>query len=169
MTPAWILDIFAAIMLVVAAISAARLVAARPWRRGAFVTDTDISHLLMGIAMAGMLTPGLATLPNDAWAAVFGVLAAWFAYRVVRDYRANGTQAPFGSVVRLAVSMPAMAMPMSRCEMSVSVTTAPRCHGRAATSRAALTAATTSMIAANMSRIQAGIITLSLRQLRAVR
>jgi hypothetical protein len=93
MTPAWILDIFAAIMLVVAAISAARLVAARPWRRGAFVTDTDISHLLMGIAMAGMLTPGLATLPNDAWAAVFGVLAAWFAYRVVRDYRANGTQA----------------------------------------------------------------------------
>jgi hypothetical protein len=30
MTPAWILDIFAAIMLVVAGISAARLVA--PWR-----------------------------------------------------------------------------------------------------------------------------------------
>ena len=35
MTPAWILDIFAAIMLVVAAVSAARLVAARPWQRGA--------------------------------------------------------------------------------------------------------------------------------------
>ena len=35
MTPAWILDIFAAVMLVVAAVSAARLVVARPWRQGA--------------------------------------------------------------------------------------------------------------------------------------
>jgi hypothetical protein len=93
MTPAWILDIFAAIMLVVAAVSAARLVAARPWQRGAVVTDTDISHLLMGIAMAGMLASSLSTLPNDAWAAVFGVLTIWFGYRVVRDYQANGVRA----------------------------------------------------------------------------
>ncbi len=93
MTPAWILDVFAVVMLVVAAVSAARLVAARPWQRGAVVTDTDISHLLMGIAMAGMLAPGLTTLPNGAWAAVFGVLTAWFGCRVVRDYRANGTRA----------------------------------------------------------------------------
>jgi len=93
MTPAWILDIFAAVMLVVAAVSAARLVAARPWQRGAVVTDTDVSHLLMGIAMAGMLASGLTTLPNDAWAAVFAVLTAWFGYRVVRDYQASGTRA----------------------------------------------------------------------------
>jgi Domain of unknown function (DUF5134) len=93
MTPAWILDIFAAIMLVVAAVSAARLVAARPWQRGAAVTDTDISHLLMGIAMAGMLAPSLSTLPNDAWAGVFCALVIWFGYRVVRDYRANGARA----------------------------------------------------------------------------
>jgi len=93
MTPAWILDIFAAIMLVVAAISAARLVAARPWQRGAVVTDTDIAHLLMGIAMAGMLASGLTTLPDGAWAALFCVLTIWFGYRVVRDYRANGARA----------------------------------------------------------------------------
>jgi hypothetical protein len=93
MTPAWILDIFAAIMLVVAAVSAARLVAARPWQRGAVITDTDISHLLMGIAMAGMLASSLATLPNDVWAVVFGVLTVWFGYRVVRDYRASGARA----------------------------------------------------------------------------
>ena len=93
MTPAWILDIFAAIMLVVAAVSAARLVAARPWQRGAVITDTDISHLLMGIAMAGMLASSLTTLPNDAWAVVFGVLTVWFGYRVVRDYRASGARA----------------------------------------------------------------------------
>jgi hypothetical protein len=93
MTPAWILDIFAAIMLVVAAVSAARLVVARPWQRGAVITDTDISHLLLGIAMAGMLASGLTTLPNGAWAAVFGVLAVWFGYRVVRDYQASGARA----------------------------------------------------------------------------
>jgi hypothetical protein len=91
MTPAWILDIFAAIMLVVTAVSAARLVAARPPQRGAVITD--VSHLLMGIAMAGMLAPSLATLPNDAWAAVFGVLTAWFGYRVVRDCQAIGARA----------------------------------------------------------------------------
>jgi hypothetical protein len=93
MTPAWILDLFAAIMLVVAAVSAARLAGARPWQRGAVITDTDISHLLMGIAMAGMLAPGLTTLPNGAWAAVFCVLAVWFGYRVVRDYQASGARA----------------------------------------------------------------------------
>jgi hypothetical protein len=93
MTPGWILDIFAAVMLAVAAVSAARLVAARPWQRGAVVTDTDISHLLMGIAMAGMLAPGLTTLPDNAWAAVFAVLILWFGYRVARDYRASGARA----------------------------------------------------------------------------
>jgi hypothetical protein len=93
MTPAWILDVFAAIMLVVAAVSAARLVAARPWQPGAIITDTDISHLLMGIAMAGMLAPSLTTLPNAAWAVVFAVLTVWFGYRVVRDYRASGARA----------------------------------------------------------------------------
>ena len=93
MTPDWILDIFAAIMLVVAAVSAARLVAARPWQPGAVVTDTDISHLLMGIAMAGMLAASLTTLPNGAWVVVFAVLAAWFGYRVVRDYQASGARA----------------------------------------------------------------------------
>ena len=93
MTPDWILDVFAAIMLVVAAVSAARLVAARPWQRGAVVTDTDISHLLMGIAMAGMLAPSLSTLPNGVWVAVFAVLTAWFGYRVVRDYQASGARA----------------------------------------------------------------------------
>jgi hypothetical protein len=96
MPPAWILDIFAALMLVVAAVSVARLVAARPWQRGAVITDTDISHLLMGLAMAGMLAASLTTLSNTAWAVVFGVLTAWFAYRVVRDIRASGVRALAG-------------------------------------------------------------------------
>ena len=96
MTPAWLLDIVAAVMLGVAALSAARLVAARPWQRGSVVIGTDVAHLLMAIAMAGMLTPRLRTLPDVAWEFVFGLLAAWFAVRVTRDARRNGVRALAG-------------------------------------------------------------------------
>ena len=99
MTPSWILDIFAALMLVVAAVSAGRLVVAQPWRQGAQRTalaDIDVAHLLMAIAMAGMLTASLQTLPNGAWEVIFGVLTAWFAYRVVRDLQVSGVRALAG-------------------------------------------------------------------------
>ncbi|HUN37393.1 MAG TPA: DUF5134 domain-containing protein [Trebonia sp.] len=93
MPPAWLTDIFAALMLVVAAVSAARLAAARPWQPGAVIPDTDIAHLLMGIAMAGMLASSLTTLPNAAWEVIFALLTVWFAYRVARDARASGIRA----------------------------------------------------------------------------
>jgi hypothetical protein len=98
MIPSWILDIFAAIMLVVAAVSAARLAAARPWRTGrrAALTDIDLAHLLMAIAMAGMLVASLQTLPNGAWEAVFAVMTAWFGYRVMRDAQVSGVRALAG-------------------------------------------------------------------------
>jgi Domain of unknown function (DUF5134) len=99
MIPDWVLDIFAAVMLVVAAVSAARLVAARPWQqgtRGAVLADIDISHLLMAIAMAGMLVASLRTLPNGAWSVTFAVMTVWFAYRVVRDAQVSGVRALAG-------------------------------------------------------------------------
>ncbi len=96
MIPSWILDVFAAVMLVVAAVSAGRLVAARPWQQGAALADIDVAHLLMAIAMAGMLTASLQTLPNGAWEVIFGVLTAWFAYRVARDLQDSGVRALAG-------------------------------------------------------------------------
>ena len=96
MIPNWILDIFAAVMLVVAAVSAARLVAARPWRRGAALADIDVAHLLMAIAMAGMLAASLQTLPNGAWSVIFAVMTVWFGYRVVRDAQVSGVRALAG-------------------------------------------------------------------------
>jgi uncharacterized protein DUF5134 len=99
MIPSWILDIFAAVMLVVAALSAARLAAARPWRHGArraALADIDVAHLLMAIAMAGMLTASLQTLPDGAWAVIFAVMTAWFGYRVVRDAQVSGVRALAG-------------------------------------------------------------------------
>jgi hypothetical protein len=90
MTPDWLLDLVAAVMLVVAAVSAARLVAARPWRRGQLPVDTDLAHLLMATAMAGMLSVSLSILSDTAWEIVFGLLTAWFAVRVALDARASG-------------------------------------------------------------------------------
>jgi Domain of unknown function (DUF5134) len=96
MTPGWILDVFAAVMVAVVAVSAARLAAARPWQHGAVITDTDIAHLLMAIAMAGMLSPGLATVPDHGWQVIFALMTAWFAYRVVREARTDGVRALAG-------------------------------------------------------------------------
>jgi hypothetical protein len=105
MSPAWLLDILAALMLVVAAVSATRLATARlpanrlsaaeptgsrSSPRGSGGADTDIAHLLMCIAMAGMLAPSVKTLPPHAWEAIFGLLTAWFAWRLVGDTKVNG-------------------------------------------------------------------------------
>lgn len=96
--PSWLLDIFAAVMLVVAAVSAMRLTAARTWRGSGtgLGPDVDVAHVLMGIAMAGMLTASLTTLPDGAWEAVSAVLAAWFAGRVLADVRRSGAGALAG-------------------------------------------------------------------------
>ena len=87
-TPAWILGIFAAIMILVAEVSAGQLVVARAWtRRGGADADIAVSQVLMGIAMAGILVPGLSTLPNAAWEVVFAVMTAWFAWCLWRERR----------------------------------------------------------------------------------
>jgi hypothetical protein len=106
MPPAWILDAFAAVMLTVAAVSAARVAAARPWRRGGTVADTDIAHLLMAIAMTGMLTGSLRTIPVVAWESALSVLMAWFVFRAARDVRAGGLRAlPAAHLVHCAAML----------------------------------------------------------------
>ena len=82
--PAGLAGILAAVVLVVAGFSAARLVAARGRRRRGEV-DADGMHVLMGVAMAGMFVPRLVTLPAVAWGVVFGIGAVWFAGRAWRD------------------------------------------------------------------------------------
>ena len=43
--------------------------------------------------MAGMLVPGLSTLPDAAWEAAFAVMTAWFAWRLWRESRGRGAAA----------------------------------------------------------------------------
>jgi hypothetical protein len=85
--PVWLSAIFAAMMLAVAVYCTGRLVAARRWRRPTEL-DTDGAHVVMGVAMAGMLVSGLrAPLPAGLWEGVFGVGAVWFGAQALRARR----------------------------------------------------------------------------------
>ncbi len=90
--PGFILYVFAALMLLVAAVSGGRLILDRPWRRGVMDADVDGAHVLMGIAMAGMLVASLSTLPNGVWTVIFAVMTAWFAWFVYRESRGGGVR-----------------------------------------------------------------------------
>jgi hypothetical protein len=91
--PSWLAGTFAAVMILIAAYSAARFLFAR--RRGrATETDADALHVVMGTAMAGMLVPRLNVLPASVWAAVFAIAAAWFGWHAVRR-RSPGTPSAF--------------------------------------------------------------------------
>lgn len=91
MGPAAFVDTLAAVMLATAAYCAARLAAARAWNRTTHY-DVDVGHVLMGVAMAGMLVPSLRTLPTGVWEVVFGSLTAWFAAQVVRFVLLHGVR-----------------------------------------------------------------------------
>jgi hypothetical protein len=84
--PSWLTGTFAVMMLAVAGYCVVRLGVAWWWRRVTEV-DTDGVHVIMGVAMAGMLAGGPRILPAGAWAAVFGASAGWFGWQAVRARR----------------------------------------------------------------------------------
>lgn len=105
MSPVWLLDALAGLMLVVAAVSATRLASARlptirVWMAeptgfrsspcGSSGADTDVAYVLMCIAMAGMLVASLKTLQLQTWVVIFGLLTVWFACCLVGDIKAGG-------------------------------------------------------------------------------
>jgi hypothetical protein len=85
-SPAWLTAIFAAASLAVAVYCAGRLVVARRGHRPTEL-DTDVAHVIMGVAMAGMLVSGLRTLPSAIWEVVFAAAAVWFGYRMLQARR----------------------------------------------------------------------------------
>jgi hypothetical protein len=93
-TPAWILEIFGAAMILVAEVSAGQLAVAHAWTHsGGTDADIAVSQLLMGVAMAGILVPGLSALPNAIWEVVFAIMTAWFFWRLCRESRGRGAAA----------------------------------------------------------------------------
>ena len=85
-SPAWLTAIVAAASLAVAVYCAGRLVVARRGHRPTEL-DTDGAHVIMGVAMAGMLVSGLRTLPSAIWEVVFAAAAVWFGYRMLQARR----------------------------------------------------------------------------------
>ena len=88
--PAWLTGSFATLILTVATYCAGRLAVTRRWQRPTEL-DTDAGHVLMGVAMAGMLVARLRILPAATWEVVFAVGAAWFAWQLHRSRRAETT------------------------------------------------------------------------------
>jgi len=84
--PAWLTGSFAALMLTVATYCAGRLAVTRRWQRPTEL-DTDAGHVLMGVAMAGLLVARLRILPAATWEAVFAAGTAWFAWQLVKSRR----------------------------------------------------------------------------------
>jgi Domain of unknown function (DUF5134) len=87
--PAWLAPSFAVLMVVVALYCAGRLAISRLRSRNTEL-DADGLHVLMGVAMAGMLEPRLTPVPVIAWRAVFATAGAWFAWQAVRRGRGTG-------------------------------------------------------------------------------
>jgi Domain of unknown function (DUF5134) len=86
MTPTWLTDFLAGLMLAVAAYCAGRLITGGR-RGGGTEFDVDGAHVLMGVAMAGMLLSRLSFLSNRVWETLFAIGAAWFAVRAATALR----------------------------------------------------------------------------------
>jgi hypothetical protein len=110
--PSWIGYLLAAVMIVTAVYCVSRLVAAR-LRGRPTEPDVDLVHVLMGVAMAGMLVPGLRSLPDSAWEAAFGAALGWFGWQAIRAHRAGGRTAHYmphvlasGAMVYMFLAVP---------------------------------------------------------------
>jgi hypothetical protein len=88
--PSWLAWAFASVVIVVAGYCLTRLVAS--WRQHRPSDHrVDAIHVLMGVAMAGMLVPRLAVFWAGGWEVVFGVGAAWFGWLAIREFRGRPT------------------------------------------------------------------------------
>lgn len=87
--PAWLAAGFAVLMIMIAACRACRPAISRLRGKRAEL-GTDGLHVLMGVAMAGMLQPRLAVAPGPVWSGVFAAGAAWFAWQATPAARRAG-------------------------------------------------------------------------------
>ena len=81
--PAWLSAVFVALMLAVSGFCAGRMVVARQTGRPTEL-DSDITHVLMGVAMAGMLASVVRIGTPVMWIVLFGGGATWFGWQALR-------------------------------------------------------------------------------------
>ena len=92
-TPSWLYYLFGVVMLAVAAYCLTLLVlsvaADRPSGR-----DVEISHIFMGVAMAGMFVDRWAFGPDAVWEVIFGALLIWFLVESIQSVLRYGLHLP---------------------------------------------------------------------------
>ena len=88
--PSWLAWIFASVMIIVSGYCLTRLAAS--WRQHRPSDHrVDGIHVLMGVAMAGMLVPRLRVFWTGGWELVFAAGAAWFGWLAIREFRGRPT------------------------------------------------------------------------------
>jgi hypothetical protein len=88
-------DLLAVAMLGVAVYCIGRLAISLAARRKS-QHDADAVHTLMGVSMAGMLSPSLAAVPTGLWVMVFCSTTLWFGWKVGRDVDRDVVESPIG-------------------------------------------------------------------------
>jgi uncharacterized protein DUF5134 len=83
-TPSWLYYLFAVAMLAVAAYGLVLLVVSVPFRWTAG-RDVDITHIFMGVSMAGMFVTGWAFGPPAIWELIFAALLVWFVLQSIQS------------------------------------------------------------------------------------
>ncbi len=92
-TPSWLYYLFGVAMLAIAAYCFTLLVLSvathRPSGR-----DVEISHVFMGVAMAGMFVDQWAFGRSAVWEIIFGILLVWFLVESIQSVRTYGLHLP---------------------------------------------------------------------------
>jgi hypothetical protein len=60
--------------------------------------DVEISHVAMGVAMAGMFVPGWSFGPKVLWEMIFGALLVWFIVRSLQSIQDWGLHVPHTAI-----------------------------------------------------------------------
>lgn len=106
--PAWLVDGLAVVMIATAVYCACHLVASWITQRPA-ERDVGLMHVLMGVAMSGMLLAVFGQRWSGPWVLTFVVFAAWFGFRGLLP-AALGTvgRGPIGAHLRHVLACGAM-------------------------------------------------------------
>ena len=89
MTPPWLAEAFACLMLVVALYCVLRIAVALVIKQPSG-WDVDLAHALMGVAMAGMFEVRWAFGSTLWWELAFSILTAWFVVRSIQSLQRYG-------------------------------------------------------------------------------
>jgi hypothetical protein len=92
-TPSWLYYLFGVLMLAIAAYCLALLVLGAVTHRPAG-RDVELSHLFMGVAMAGMFVGRWAFGRSAVWEIIFAALMVWFLVASIQSVQRYGLHLP---------------------------------------------------------------------------